>query len=165
MKLTKELVESVNDGSISKNRYDDIISCIGDRVDVVWRLILRLSNRKLHWYSFSNDVETPGGGSTGGDYDPKADSEFIELIGDFSKRTEDRIYKFNYGFPTRFLWMENSDIEKEVILNLGESSAGIKVERNRVKQQKSLDKEHRSKIIKQIRSKLSPAELKFVTFK
>jgi hypothetical protein len=109
MKITKELLDKLNNTDISKREYDGIISAIDGRVEFVWTELLKISNRKLKWYAFDNDIELgDGDGSTGGQFDPIQYKEWISIIGEFSGKSDD-YYKYDDGFPTRFLWMEDDD--------------------------------------------------------
>lgn len=164
LEITKNDVLLLDDNDISRRKYCDIIDKISDRVDDIWRKIISMSGRKLVWYAFLNDVELgSGNGSTGGEFNPSTDSEFIELIGEYSKFDND-YYKYNEGFPTRFLWTEDVVWQAEVLKNIEESKEKKKTDKAKKVVEKVTEKEKRIKTITEIKSKLSKEELKYVKF-
>lgn len=134
MKITKELVFSLGDENIKKKDYDDILEAIAEKVNIIWREICKLSGRKVVWWAFSNDVDLgKGNGSTGGDFDLKNDSEWIEIIGEYGYH-ENPLYEYECGFPTEFLWIDNwRDI---VTFHLNEIER-LKIEKVEKKEKKS----------------------------
>jgi hypothetical protein len=164
LELTKNDVLLLNDNDISKRKYDDIIDKISDRVDDIWKKIISMSGRRLVWYAFLNDVELGrGNGSTGGEFNPATDSEFIELIGEYSE-LDNHYYEYNNGFPTRFLWTEDDVWQAEVLTNINQSKEKKKIDKNKQVSLQVIEKEKKRKIITEIKSKLSKEELKYVKF-
>jgi hypothetical protein len=100
--IPQERVLALNNPDITKRDYDAIINDIGNRVHYIWTILMKLPGRRLGWYAFQNDVDLGrGNGSTGGCFNPKTDSEFIELVGEYSRRDIDG--DFQNGFPTRLV--------------------------------------------------------------
>jgi len=162
--ISQDRVLKLNDPNVTKREYDAIIEEIGDRVDYIWRTLLKISNRKLSWYAFQNDnYVDDGNGSDGGCFDPEIDIEFIELYGDYEARDKDG--DFETGFPTRFLWTDN-DVWKQEVLNHISENQRKEDEQKRLEHQKKNDSNAaRDKVIASIKSKLTKEELKYVTFK
>lgn len=158
--IPQDRVLKLNDPNVTKREYDAIIEEIGDRVDYIWKTLLKSSRRKLRWYAFQNDVYDDGGnGSDGGCFDPETDGEFIELSGDYASREVDG--DFATGFPTRFLWTDD-DVWKQEVLNHIDQNKKLKESE---KQKVELAKIEHKKIIESIKSKLTKEELKYVSFK
>jgi hypothetical protein len=53
-----------------------------------------------------------GEGSTGGYFDPKRYNKSIGIAGNYDRKYNE-YYKYDDEVPTRFLWMEDDDWEKE----------------------------------------------------
>ena len=104
-KVTKEMVDELSNATISKQRYDEILYSIDALVGDIWRVILSISKRTMTWWAFKNDVDLDNRGSTGGEFDPNTDGEWITIIGDSTRLNKDG-YLYNDGFPTEFLWIE-----------------------------------------------------------
>lgn len=162
--IPQERVFKLNDSNVTKREYDAIIVEIGERVDYVWRELMKISRRKLKWYSFQNDrYSGDGDGSDGGYFDPAIDDEFIELNGDYAMRDIDG--DFENGFPTRFLWTENDVWKQEVLNHIVQNEAKIKAAEKTKKKNAELSKVARTKAIESIKSKLTKEELKYISFK
>lgn len=163
-KIDKDYFDKLYDPNVTKRDYDAIISAIGDRTNHIWRIIIKISSRNLGWWAFSNDVELgDGNGSTGGEFDPETDKEFIEVMGDFTTRDEEE-YLFNEGFPTRFLWTDDSEWKNEVLKNIEECYAKHALAKEKAKQDREQAELKRKETIKIIKSKLTKEELKYVQF-
>ncbi len=162
MQITKELVEKLKTDDITKKEYNEVVAAIGNKVDEIWRLIIRASGRKLDWYAFQNDVSYGrGNGSSGGEFDPETDMKEIMLKGEFTD-VKDGLYDhydYHYSFPTEFLWLENY---KEIVFKHLEECK-TKSENKKNKQKKV--KEDKGRLVNSIKSKLTPEELKVVQFK
>lgn len=158
----KQLIESLTDPNITKKAYVEVIAIIDKKVDEIWRYILDISKRKLDWYAFQNDVSYGhGNGSSGGEFNPETDSEFIEFIGEFS-HSSNEFYEYNYGFPTRFLWEDYQKEVKQHLLDIVVKSEQVKV----VKPQKNSGLLLRkAKLKEKLASFLTPEELKMVKIK
>jgi hypothetical protein len=155
--IPKERIVALNNPDIIKREYDAIIAEIDNRVTHIWKTLMKISGRKLDWYAFQNDVDLGrGNGSTGGQFDPKTDSEFIELGGEYSRRDVDG--DFQNGFPTRFLWTEDSVWQQEVLSH---------IEQNRQATNKKYKNEQQKKnaMIVLIKQKLTAEELKYISFR
>ena len=162
---TKEQVKNLSSDNITKKEYDKTIDLISDRVDYIWRQIIKISRRELSWYAFQNDVELgSGNGSTGGFFNPETDSEFIEFTGKFSY-LENPYYEYNDGFPTSFLWTDDESWTTEVIQNLNEMKAKLKTDKSDLKREAKEKLLVKEKIIESIKAKLSKEELKYIEFK
>lgn len=163
--ISKERVLKLNEPDfITKGEYDAIIEEIGDRVDYIWKNLLKISRRNLRWYAFQNDVYDDGGdGSDGGCFDPETDDEFIELSGDYASREVDG--DFATGFPTRFLWTDDDVWKQEVLSHIDQNKKLKESEKQSENQKVKLLMINREKIIKSIKSKLTKEELKYITFK
>jgi hypothetical protein len=165
MKITKELIDELNDPDISKRKYDSIIPLIEERALYIWRQLMKISHRTLSWYAFDNDVELGRGeGSTGGYFDPKRYNKSIGIAGNYDRKYNE-YYKYDDEFPTRFLWMEDDDWEKEVLTNISESVSKIKLDKEISKQKRDEKKQKQVEMTKIIKSKLSKEELKYIRFK
>jgi hypothetical protein len=152
--ITKELVESLFDEKITRKEYNKILSLIANRVDEIWRYICSISHRTLDWWAFSNDVyDGEGNGSSGGEFNPEHDKEWIEIIGESTCISGS--YLFNDGFPTDYLWAENYQklVKKEIAL----------AEENDKKQKQKVKKKKEDKATKKV--KLTPEALKCIKFK
>lgn len=163
--ITKENIDSLLSDDITKKEYDRLIELINQRVDEIWKYILKVSNRKFGWYSFSNDHEYDNGnGSDGGYFDPKEDSEYITLIGDFNSfRGISEFYDYHNGFPTELLWKTDW---KEIIDH--ETSEAIRKDEEKkiLEKSKILEKkERKEKLIESIKNKLTKEELSVIKFK
>lgn len=160
--ITKEMVESLS-SDITRKEYNRIVGLISDRTCNIWKFILKASKRKLDWWAFSNDVEYGNGnGSSGGEFDPETDFEFIEIIGNTSL-CPNPFYPFNDGFPTEYLWLENyQDLVKKEIAEAEKKWEEDKGKKLKQKQDRAVKKKD---VIAQIKSKLTPEELKYVKFK
>jgi hypothetical protein len=160
MKLTKQDLANLSSDDITKREYNNLISRISDRVDTIWRKICKISGRKLDWWAFENDVDLGNGnGSTGGEFDPESDRDFITIIGDVTRNDSE----YDDGFPTRFLWED--DWEKEVVQSL-EADKKEKLKAKQSAKQKREDlKIERNINIRLIKAKLTKEELKYITFK
>lgn len=163
--LNQEDVLKLNNPHISKREYEAIVECVNDRVNHIWRTLLKTSGRKIEWWAFQNDVSLgDGDGSTGGEYDPATDSEFIELIGEWDANLE-RDGDFAVGFPTRFLWTEDIVWQAEVINRTKDNVKKIKQERKKAKSRREALKKERQAAIASIKKKLTKEELKHISFK
>lgn len=155
--IPKEKILALNDPDITKRDYDAIIKDIDKRVDYIWRTLMRISGRKLDWYAFQNDVDLGrGNGSTGGCFNPKTDSEFIELDGQYSRRDVDGY--FENGFPTHFLWTEDGVWQQEVLSHIEQNK---KIINNRQKD----EQQKKNAVIASIKKKLTAEELKYIIFR
>lgn len=165
MKITKELIEKLTSPDILKKDYDHIIGLIDEKVDDIWRKLLQLSCRKLDWWCFDNDVEYDSGdGSSGGTFDPTRYSNWIYIIGKFSN-VNNSYYKYNDGFPTRFLWMEDKDVETEILTNVGQSHAKLLSDKENDDKKQEEKKKKREEMAAIIRAKLTKEELEYIKFK
>src|SRR6185437_5159936 len=99
------------------------------------------SDRNLDWYAFRNDVSYGhGNGSSGGEFDPIEDKEWIEMQGDFDE-CDVPGYLYNDGFPTFFLWDGNGTAYKKVV-------------RDHLKEIKKKDKEAKKKAVEEKKQKM-----------
>jgi hypothetical protein len=101
--VTPATLAALESPTITKKDYDKTLQEVSNVTNVIWRYICRESNRKLSWWAFSNDVDLGrGNGSTGGEFDPKRYSKFIDIIGE-SRILDSDNYPYNYGFETSLL--------------------------------------------------------------
>ena len=160
MKITKELVESLSSDTISKKNYDEIVSVIDDKVNTIWRFILKKANLELDWYAFQNDVSYGhGDGSSGGHFDPDVDKEFIELGGEYEIR-EDDFYQYSNGFPTELLWAD--DYKSIVTEHIKWANEQVKLQNQKTKETVKTRKQIREKLLKSIKTKLTSEEIKVI---
>lgn len=165
----KSLVESLSNGQITKKEYDDAIEKISQRTNKIWRFICKVSERKLDWWAFSNDVSLGrGNGSTGGYFDPETDSEYIELTGDCGNFLTDvgdfetydnPHYLYHTGFPTELLWDNNwkTTIESHVknSITKAKEERAAKLLKNKEKKARKKEKEkNQSQMLIQILDKV-----------
>jgi hypothetical protein len=162
MKITKELVYSLNDENITVKKQNEILSLIHKKVDDIWKYIITASERHLHWYSFSNDenaYSNSGNGSDGGRFSLEDYSEQIDLVGEFSQLSN-HYYNYNEGFPSEYLWEDNW---KEIVDNhikdaiCKQNKADLKRNNNLVKKGKK-----EAELMKSIKSKLTKEEFNFI---
>jgi len=158
------LVDKLYDPNISKREYDKIVDQIGDRTGEIWRQLCKISNRKLDWWAFGNDVELDrGNGSTGGEFDPNKYKKWIEITGKYDRNYDE--YDYDAGFPTEFLWTPDDKWQEIVIKNIKELDTKIKRDKELSKQKREELKERKQKMRKVIESKLTKEELKYILFK
>ena len=158
----KKLVESLSDPDIKKKDYDAAVAKIDTKVDEVWKYICKVSNRKLDWWAFQNDVSYGrGDGSSGGNFDPATDSEFIEIEGDNSHASNE-FYEYNDGFPTRFLW---EDYQTEVKNHLVECRIKLAAKKTQVANKIEAKKARKLALWQSIQQKLTSEELKIIQLK
>ena len=149
-KITKELVDSLSSDTIAKKEYDKIIKSIEKKVEEIWLFICKEAYMDCEWYAFRNDRELGhGDGSTGGCFNPRADKQFIEILGE--KKDVDYC-PYNEGFPTNLLWAENW---KEIVIK----------EIEKAEKKQITDSSKKEIIQKKIKSKLTKEELKHIQFK
>lgn len=162
--LTKDLVLKLKDKNITKKEYDKIVKEIGNRVDDIWHVLLKISKRKLKWYAFRNDIAySDGNGSDGGTFDIEEDGDFIELSGEYSRNEHDGDFKT--GFHTRFLWTPDDEWQKEVLAHVSANKQEIANRKIKLSEKITANKIKRQNIIESIKSKLTKEELKLITFK
>ena len=163
MEITQELVAKLSDPDIKKKEYQEIVKAICDKVDKIWKFIIKTTpKRKLDWWAFSNDVDLGrGNGSTGGEFDPETDKEFITIEGE-NHYWDNKFYSYNEGFPTSFLWTDYQTIVTDHI-----TECELKEEQAKVKAKQKADETqaYRERILDSIRSKLNEEELKFLKIK
>jgi hypothetical protein len=158
--ITKEMVASLSSDTISRKAYAEIIALIDLKVDEIWRFILKTSKRKLDWYAFRNDVSYGrGNGSSGGEFDPIVDKDFIEFIGEYQQE-EEEFDPFAEGFPTEFLWSENYP----ELVRKGLAEGKKKKEQVRQREaKKEADLKKRMELARaSIKKKLTSEELKYI---
>ena len=161
--LTKELVESLSSDDITRKEYNRILELISERVNEIWRFICAESKRKLEWWAFRNDRSLGhGNGSTGGEFDPDEDMDFIEIIGENST-SRNNFYSMNEGFITELLWDE--DYKTTVREIIARDNQAEKDDKEKKKNKNTEKKQKKEEIIASIQAKLTPEELKFITFK
>lgn len=158
----QELVKSLSDENITKRAHDAALEQISQKVNEIWRHICKVSKRKLDWWAFSNDVSLGrGNGSTGGNFDPENDAEFIEITGENSFHKSD-FYEYNGGFPTSFLW---EDYETIVAQHLKDVEKKEK-EKKQKEVKKTMDKKAVVETLKsKLKSILTKEEFKLISFK
>jgi len=149
MKITKEEFDALFLDDISKKKYDDIINRIEERVDEVWKNILKLQGKKLNWYDYDT-----------GSFDPVSCKENITFDGEWSGRDYDVPYD-DY-IPTNFLW---EDYEKEVLKDIQSYKDNKKIKELEAVSKRLELKERRKVMIVSIKSKLTKEELRFIKFK
>lgn len=163
MIIAQERVLKLKDENITKRDYNAIVKEVNDRVDYIWRTLCKLTNRKLEWYAFQNDVEFDRGeGSDGGSFDIETDFHYIRLHGNFSERPFDGAY--SEGFPTYFLWTDDSVWIEEVLTHIESNKTKLEKEKQEAKQKKESSNAYRKAIIKSIKSKLTKEELNYINF-
>lgn len=168
MTITKELVEKLSSDGVSVKEYRQIIAAIGEKVDEIWRYILEKSGRKLEWWAFRNDVSYGrGNGSSGGEFDPEEDKEFIEIIGNYSDSKfpsgTNTPYQYDEGFPTELLWDENW--KETVRKNIQDSKDALEKFKQQKKEKAALRKQKDAEMTATIKAKLTPEEVKFLVKK
>lgn len=162
MKITKVLVNKLSSSDITKRDHEKIIAAINAKVNEIWRFIIKISGRELDWWAFQNDVSYGhGNGSSGGEFDPVADAELIEIHGENTYLDLDK-YEYNEGFPTSFLWTDYETIVKEHV-------KAVKAFHSKKKEQKATAREQRklkrAEVMESVKKKLTKEELKFIKFK
>ncbi len=74
--LEKEKIARLKNKNITKSEYDLITKSIISRVIYIVHLICTVTNRKLEWFDFNNEVCD----ETRGYFDPKKYKELVSLI-------------------------------------------------------------------------------------
>jgi len=164
--ITHEMVKELDSPDITHRRYTEILDLISDRVDVIWRYIMKVSNRKLGWYCFSTDIhafDNSGNGSDGGYFDPKRYNKFIELVGEFTCHYDNNFYEYNDGFPTELLWDEN--YKETILASINKSKEKFQKEKEKDKTTRLERGRKKDALIASIKTKLTKEELKLVKFK
>ena len=166
----KKLIDSLSDENITKKSYDTAVNKINNRVDEIWRYICKVTNIKLHWWSFSNDeYDGEGNGSSGGCFDPKNDIPYIQIIGERTHSKLEDCIKYEYcdGFPIGLLWDENW---KNTIKNHIEEIGKILIEEKKKNAEKRAlkkkkDSDMKALVKKKLAKALTKEELKYVKIK
>jgi len=164
MQLTREDMEKLASDDITVKEQKDLQNRFNEKCGQIWHFICKKYNKKLDWFSFSNDTEYDSGdGSDGGYFDPKDYSEYVEFIGGYKRTYDD--FPFDNGFDTSLLFVSDSDwqdhIERAVIDWKDEVEADKAAAKQKRENQKALKKAMKEQIIK----KLTKEELKFIKFK
>lgn len=136
--ITKELIDEYAVKCAAHEAYKaTILPAIHEKVDSIWKFILKVQKRKLSWYAFQNDdscYNNSGDGSDGGEFDPIVDKENIYFQGDYG----DSKYKYandvyENGFPTKLLWTSfyEADILAQIELMDAEESRLAEIEKTK----------------------------------
>ncbi len=162
MPVSKELVAKLNDENITRKEYRQIIEQIGNEVNEIWRWICKESRRGLDWWAFRNDVSYGhGNGSSGGEFDPQEDVEWIEIGGE-ADYCDLPGYLYNDGFPTSFLWEDYKPIVKAHLAEIKKKHKEAEAIR---KKNEKLLKTNYTKMVASIKGKLTKEELSIIKFK
>lgn len=160
--ITKELIDSLSSDRISKKEYGRIIGLIDTKVEEIWKFIIEKSGREMKWWAFSNDVyDGDGNGSSGGEFDPFWNKEFIGIIGECSDVDND-FYEYHTGFPTNLLYSEN--FKDEVIAHIEKAKKAKEVRKLTERKPKGR-KVKVEEMMKSIRSKVTEEEWKLISKK
>jgi hypothetical protein len=154
MEITKELVESLLSDDIKHKEYLEIICQINYKVEEIWKYIIKASDRKMIWWDFE-------GHEDGGNFDPHVNQDDIEITGDFSECGLIG-YEYNNGFPTELLW---SDYKSVIEAHIEKAKKDTEEHKKKQLEKRNLRKIDKVGLIKQIKAKLTPEELKIVKFK
>jgi hypothetical protein len=158
MKVDKDLVAKLRDENITHKEYRQIIEQINNKINEIWRWICAESNREIDWWSFRNDISYGhGNGSSGGEFDPVNDNDWIDITGDVENCNLPG-YLYNDGFPTEFLWENYKKVVK----------AHLKECRKREKEESAAKQQSNDRyveLVASIKKKLTAEELKVIRFK
>ena len=155
MLVEKALVDSLYNENISHKEYKRNVAKINEAVNEIWRWIIEESGRIMEWWAFQNDVSYGhGNGSSGGEFDPLEDKEWIEIQGEY---TLCKIpgYLYNSGFPTSFLWEDYKSIVTKHLEEIAEKSKSVSESR----------KKRTAELKRSVRRKLTKEELSIIYFK
>lgn len=160
----KSLIEEFKSEDITIKRHKELQKTLNDRANVIWKYILEYNgNNKLHnsWWAFSNDEHyDEGNGSDGGNFDSELYSEFVEIIGYYSRTG---LGPYESGFPTKLMYDDNFEetIDSEI----------DKFYKKEKKKQKALEEKEKKTeakkqaLIKSAKAKLSKEEIKALGLK
>lgn len=156
MKILKEQYDKLFDPKITHREYLNIITAIKNRVEEVWKEILKIQKRKVQWWDFDNEKE-----DSSGYFDEHRYRDVISLTGVFEETDWNCPYATE--FPTSFLWDDNFNIivQEDYDTFLKEKEE----KKKRAKENRVKAKEKKEKIRKNIESKLTSEELKYIKFK
>ena len=158
----ESLVHSLSDPDIKLSDYKIAIKKIADKVDEIWRFICREFDLDLKWWSFSNDEDgDDGNGTSGGSFDPKNDSEYIEIYGE-RNCSSFKNFEYEYGFPTRFLW---EDYKKEVMYYHKDLIAKQKLDKKMQKESRKTKSDKIENLKTKLKSILKKEEFDLLKFK
>lgn len=166
MEITKDLIERLANPDITLREYHRIQSLISDRVNQTWHFICTEQNRNLEWWAFSNDRELGrGNGSDGGSFDYSKDRDYIMIQGEYGagyyKNYPPGLYAaFEIGFPTELLW--DQDWMATIRGIIAQEQHLLNCHQTQKKQSRKDRKQKRNAILRSLRQKLTPEELKVV---
>lgn len=151
-KLTINEFRDVYNGNITKNKYDELISKIDDRLNYIIRNVMA---SEVFWWDYSN-----GGPEKDGYFEPSDYMEdgFITLDGRY---TIPEPYEYT-DFPIRWLW---EDFEEEFKNDVKQFKAEKEAKKKSDKEKRETLKVKKAEMKKIISEKLTKEELKFITFK
>lgn len=159
MEITKELINRLCGGEMKVKEYKEAIAAISNKVDGIWRFLVKDSGRNIDWWAFQNDRSFGhGNGSSGGEFDPENDSEWITIIGDVSC-CDIPDYAYDDGFPTSFLWDDYRKIHKDHMTTIKEAEQKRKTTTKSKKEDK---KKRDGELMESIKGKLTEEEWKLV---
>jgi hypothetical protein len=143
--MTREEFNQLYLPDIKKRDYDRIVGEIDERFDEIVRLVFPYIARNSNWYGYSNLIYEEE--SSSGYFDPYKYKQEICVGGDnsfpepFSDTSEG-----NGCFPTRWLWTDNSEIEKEY-KKLTENSKAMAEAEKQAKKRKREELKEKKEII------------------
>ena len=152
--LSHEDVMSLGSDTVTKKKYDSLISQINNRFDYVFRTAMSLMGRSVQWYDYDNLGEDSDGYFSL-DYYP----EDIEVTGKF-QTPSDTLYP--YHIPTHWLW---TDFESDLKSEISQHKKDLSEKRKSLKEKKMVDAENKKQAIASIRKKLTKKELSYISFK
>jgi hypothetical protein len=169
MKLTHEEFKKLYASDILKSEYDTILGKIDERFGDVVKLIRPLNNRG--WFDYANcDYESE---DSGGEFDLDRYKDKITIGGECEFPEPYCNTDEGCGYiPTRWLWTDDTDILKEFSDEVEKAKLAVEAKKLANKQRREADKlkhrlfaEKRDEMQKSIKSKLTPDELRYISFR
>ena len=170
MKLTPEEFHRLYSPDVLKKEYDEIIGRINERFgDVVELIYPRIKGRG--WFDYSNcDYESE---HSGGKFDPDRYKTEITIGGSCNFPEPYCNTDAGCGYiPTRWLWTDDADILKEFKEEVEKARLAVEQKKLANKQRHESQKlkqklfaSKRDEMQKSIKSKLTPDELRYISFR
>lgn len=155
--ITKEQFDSLFSDEITKKAYDKIIAQIDQRFQEICSKFVTLKKGNYSWYSYGNlDYDSE---EDNGYFDPEEYKEEIAIGGEYIELPAG----YDDRFPTRWLWEENW--QEEMLKVSQDYENELELEKQKAKKIKEEKKKKLDALKASIKSKLTPAEFKIISFK
>ena len=157
MKITKQEFDTLYSDDVTKKQYDAVIAKIDQRFgEIIITLMPNFHKNRQGWFDYDNcsyDSDV-----SGGYFDPQAYQERIAIGGKWDGLPA----PFEYEIPTKWLW---EDFQEDFDAQIKAYKEAEALQKAKLAIVASKKKESKLQIIEAIKSKLTPEELKLVSFK